>query len=156
MYGGLPTQGQHAEQQEKAKQQEQMRKDLLQKILSPEAQTRLGTLAVAKPDKARQLEDMVLMMAQKGQVKEQITDGQFKHMLEGMSSSEAQPKMTYTRRGAFDDEDDDSAHSTRPTCMRVLTRLANRPAPTAMHYTSLTDCSVAGRVVAVDDLLDGL
>ena len=35
------------------KQQEQMRKELLQKILSPEAQTRLGTLAVAKADKVR-------------------------------------------------------------------------------------------------------
>merc|ERR1711998_157996 len=105
-YGGLPTMQQAAEQEQKAQQQEEMRQDLLKKILSPDALTRLGTLAVAKKDKARQLEDMVLMMAQKGQVKEQISDGQFKHMLEGMSSGESQPKMTYTRQRAFDDDDD--------------------------------------------------
>ena len=34
---------------------------------------------------ARKLEDMVLMMAQKGQVKEQITDGYLKQMLESIS-----------------------------------------------------------------------
>jgi hypothetical protein len=50
-YGGLPTQQQAAEQQQKAQQQEEMRQELLKKILSPEALTRLGTLAVAKPEK---------------------------------------------------------------------------------------------------------
>lgn len=52
-YGGLPTQQQAAEQQQKAAQQEEVRADLLKKILSPEALTRLGTLAVAKPDRVR-------------------------------------------------------------------------------------------------------
>jgi len=162
-YGGLPTQQQAAEQQQKAQQQEEMRQELLKKILSPEALTRLGTLAVAKPEKvparfkflapvhtlvarlahasfssfssfsffvavhqARQLEEMVLMMAQKGQVKEQITDGQFKQMLEGMSGSDNQPKMTYTRRGGFDDDDDDSAFA----LIDLVSPIAQRPAKT--------------------------
>ena len=51
--GGIPSHQQVAEQQQKEQQQDQMRKELLQKILSPEAQTRLGTLAVAKADKVR-------------------------------------------------------------------------------------------------------
>ena len=50
-YGGLPTMQQAAEQEQKAQQQEEMRQDLLKKILSPDALTRLGTLAVAKKDK---------------------------------------------------------------------------------------------------------
>eukprot|EP00900_Chrysochromulina_parva_P000535 jgi/Chrpa1/10482/Chrysochromulina_OHIO_Genome00017275-RA len=100
-YGGLPTQQQAAEQQQKAQQQEEMRQELLKKILSPEALTRLGTLAVAKPEKVPARFKFL------APVKEQITDGQFKQMLEGMSGSENQPKMTYTRRGGFDDDDDD-------------------------------------------------
>lgn len=72
---------------------------------------------------ARQLEEMVLMMAQKGQVKEQITDGQFKQMLEGMSGSDNQPKMTYTRRGGFDDDDDDSAFD----LIDLVSPIAQRP-----------------------------
>lgn len=152
-YGGLPTQQQAAEQQQKAQQQEEMRQELLKKILSPEALTRLGTLAVAKPEKvrarfkflapvhtcgtlsscsvyvavqqARQLEEMVLMMAQKGQVKEQITDGQFKQMLEGMSGSDNQPKMTYTRRGGFDDDDDSASD-----LIDLESPIAQRPAKT--------------------------
>ena len=83
--GGLPSQQQVQQQQEKAKQQEEMRKDLLQKVLTPEAADRLARIALVKPDKARKLEDMVLMMAQKGQVQSQITDSYMKQMLEGIS-----------------------------------------------------------------------
>lgn len=65
------------------------------------------------------------MMAQKGQVKEQITDGQFKQMLEGMSGSDNQPKMTYTRRGGFDDDDDSASD-----LIDLESPIAQRPAKT--------------------------
>ena len=84
------------------------------------------------------------MMAQKGQVKEQITDGQFKQMLEGMSGSDNQPKMTYTRRGGFDDDDDDSAFA----LIDLVSPLRNA-LPRHAHARVALWC-------AVDDLLDGL
>ena len=108
--GGMPSAGQMQEMQQKQEQQESMRKDLLQKILTPEAQERLARISLVKSDKARKLEDMVLMMAQKGQVQSQITDDRLKHMLEGISDSgeEAKPKIVLnTRRHAMDDSDSD-------------------------------------------------
>ena len=51
--GGMPSQQQVQEQQAKAAQQEEMRKELLQKVLSPEAAERLARIALVKPDKVR-------------------------------------------------------------------------------------------------------
>jgi len=107
--GGMPPpQQQQAEQQAKAQQQEEMRKELLQKVLTPEALERLHRIGLVKADKARKLEDMVLMMAQKGQVQSQITDSYMKQMLEGISDGEDKTKsgISFDRR-RFGDESDD-------------------------------------------------
>jgi hypothetical protein len=49
--GGMPTQQQVQEQQAKAAQQEEQRKEILQKLLTPEAADRLARIALVKPDK---------------------------------------------------------------------------------------------------------
>lgn len=49
--GGIPSQQQVVEQQQKAEKQEEMRKDLIQKILQPEALERLKRIGITKPDK---------------------------------------------------------------------------------------------------------
>jgi programmed cell death protein 5 len=59
---------------------------------------------------ARKLQDMVLMMAQKGQVQSQITDAYLKQMLEGISDGDDKPsasKITFDRRRFGDDSDSD-------------------------------------------------
>lgn len=53
---------------------------------------------------------MVIQMAQKGQVQQQITDAQIKQMLEGISggdSSASASKVTFDRRRFGDDSDSD-------------------------------------------------
>merc|ERR1719217_39812 len=104
----MPTQQQVQEQQAKAQAMEEQRKELLQKVLTPEANDRLARIALVKPDKARKLEDMVLMMAQKGQVQSQITDSYMKQMLEGISDGGETTKATsvkFDRRRFGDDSD---------------------------------------------------
>lgn len=51
--GGMPSQQQVQEQQAKAQQQEEQRKEILEKLLTPEAADRLARIALVKPDKVR-------------------------------------------------------------------------------------------------------
>ena len=104
--GGMPTQQQVQQEQQKAEQQAEMRNGLLDKILTVDARERIKTIAITKPEKGQQIENMVLGMAQNGQVKTQITDAQLKQLLEGMQ--EANPKSStiqFDRRRFGDDSD---------------------------------------------------
>ena len=94
---------------QKEEQQESMRKEILQKILTADAQERIGTTKLVKADKARKLEDMMIGMAQQGQVKQQINDAQLKQMLESITDSgEGKgPKIQFDRRRFGDDSDSD-------------------------------------------------
>ena len=49
--GGIPSQQQVQQQQQQQEKHEEQRKELLQKILTPEAQERLARIALVKPDK---------------------------------------------------------------------------------------------------------
>merc|ERR1712070_821008 len=94
-------------QQQKA---EEMRKELLQKIMVPEALDRIKKIGLVKPDKARKLEDHMLQMAQKGQIKTAITDNDLKQMLEGIAENEKEGSastVSFDRRRYNDDDDDD-------------------------------------------------
>ena len=51
--GGMPSQQQVQEQQAKVQAAEEQRKELLQKVLTPEANDRLARIALVKPDKVR-------------------------------------------------------------------------------------------------------
>jgi len=51
MEGGIPSQQQMQDQQAKAAAQEEQRKEILQKLLTPEAADRLARIALVKPDK---------------------------------------------------------------------------------------------------------
>ena len=46
--GGMPSQQQVQEQQAKAQQQEEQRKEILEKLLTPEAADRLARIALVK------------------------------------------------------------------------------------------------------------
>jgi len=95
--------------QQKQEQAEQMRGELLQKVLAPDALERLNRIKLVKSDKARQLEDMVLNMAGQNQIQAQITDSYLKQMLEGISDG-GETKTTgvsFDRRRFGDDDDSD-------------------------------------------------
>ena len=49
--GGLPTQQQVMQQQQQAQAQEEQRKELLQRILTPEALERIKRIELVKPEK---------------------------------------------------------------------------------------------------------
>jgi len=90
-------------------EQEQARADILSRLLSADAKERLNRIALVKPDKARKLEEMVIMMARQGRIQGKLEDSALKHMLEqiegggGGSSS----GVTFNRRRAIDSDDEE-------------------------------------------------
>jgi len=106
--GGMPNAQQAAEMQAKQKQEQEMREDLLTKMVAPDARERLRNIAIVKPEKAQQLENMIIEMGRKGQLRQQLDDKQLKGMLEQISGSgeDTKPKISFDRR-RFDDDDSD-------------------------------------------------
>merc|ERR1712216_1021488 len=105
MPGSGPGGGMTAQdaQNMKQKQQEQegQRQEMLTRLMAPEAKERLNRISLVKPDKARKLEDMVLMMAQRNQLREALSDSQLKQMLEQISDSggdDSSSKVVIDRR----------------------------------------------------------
>ncbi|XP_067645833.1 programmed cell death protein 5 [Eurosta solidaginis] len=110
-YGG--SSGNNAEKQEAQKeqmrQQEEMKHTILSQVLDQQARARLNTLKISKPEKAQMFENMVIRMAQMGQVRGKLDDAQFVSILESVNAQMPQSKSTvkYDRRRAAIDSDDD-------------------------------------------------
>ena len=72
---------------------------------------RLATIRIVKPDKAAGIEMRILQMAQKGQLRQQVSEQQLIGMMEQLSEAAAKNnKVTFQRRkvaGWSDSEDDD-------------------------------------------------
>lgn len=67
----------------------------------------VARIALVKPEKARAVENMILQMAQRGQIQEKVSEDRLRSMLEQISEQEgASKKITITRRRpAFSDDD---------------------------------------------------
>ncbi|XP_018803787.1 PREDICTED: programmed cell death protein 5 [Bactrocera latifrons] len=96
-------------QQEQMRQQEEMKHSILSQVLDQQARARLNTLKISKPEKAQMFENMVIRMAQMGQVRGKLDDAQFVSILESINAQMPQSKSTvkYDRRRAAIDSDDD-------------------------------------------------
>lgn len=70
-----------AEASRQADMADAQRQNILRGILTPEARERLGTLKIAYPDIAVQVEDRLIMLAQSGRLNEQIDDATLKEIL---------------------------------------------------------------------------
>ncbi|XP_054733416.1 programmed cell death protein 5 [Anastrepha obliqua] len=106
--GGNNAEKQQA-QQEQMRQQEEMKHSILSQVLDQQARARLNTLKISKPEKAQMFENMVIRMAQMGQVRGKLDDAQFVSILESVNAQMPQTKSTvkYDRRRAAIDSDDD-------------------------------------------------
>lgn len=105
--GGAPTQEQAKEQEEQQQAAEERRQAMLASVLQPEARERLSRIALVKPDKARGVENMVLAAAQRGQLRDKLSEEQLIGMLETISEQAAsRTKVTITRRRNVWDDDD--------------------------------------------------
>ncbi|CAF1015983.1 unnamed protein product, partial [Didymodactylos carnosus] len=89
-YGGNPTGSEgggeknHEDQRQK---QEEMRNAMLSSLLTQEARARLNTIAVAKPDKARMVEDILMQNARRGAFGGKVSEEQLINILEQVNKA---------------------------------------------------------------------
>lgn len=65
---------------------EQLKKNVLKKILSREASERLGRIRLVKPDLANQLEFYLVQLYETGKIAGEVSDEQIKTILDMISS----------------------------------------------------------------------
>ncbi len=84
----LKSQMQEQEQQEQQKKQlEQKKKQMLRKILTTDARSRLSNLRMAKPQFTQQVELQLIQIAKTGRIELPITDDQLQKILKKIQSS---------------------------------------------------------------------
>ncbi|CBQ68643.1 conserved hypothetical protein [Sporisorium reilianum SRZ2] len=97
-------------QEDQAAQQEEMKRQMLSRILDAEARERLSRIGLVKPQKARQITYLLIRMAQSGQIRGRITEDQLIGLLDQVdqasSADSGAGKITFTRKKTVQDDDD--------------------------------------------------
>ena len=102
--------------EDKSEEQAAQRHGMLSQILDSSARDRLRRIALVKADRARAIEDLVLDMARRGQIRQRVTEPELVGLLEEISSREkdnetaggsgaGRGKISFQRRrDSFDDD----------------------------------------------------
>ncbi|KAK4194370.1 PDCD5-related protein [Triangularia verruculosa] len=83
------------------------RKSILNQILHPEAADRLGRIRLVKEQRATDVENRLIMLAQTGQLRAKVTEEQLKELLNAVADTEKEEKIVVARRKGWEDDDDD-------------------------------------------------
>ncbi|KAH7910633.1 PDCD5-related protein [Hygrophoropsis aurantiaca] len=91
--------------------EEEMRRDMMATVLDTAARERLSRIALVSPERSRQIEMIIMRMAQSGQIRGRVSEQQLIDLLEQMEdaqskSSAKKTTIVYQRRRDFDDDDD--------------------------------------------------
>ncbi|KAI8582846.1 hypothetical protein K450DRAFT_225080 [Umbelopsis ramanniana AG] len=98
------------EDEQQKSDMEEMRRTMLVQILDNDARERLARINMVKADKARAVEDLLIRMAQSGQLRSKVSEKQLIDLLGQINqqdSGASQTKIVYNRRRFDDDSDDD-------------------------------------------------
>lgn len=79
--------------------EELKRREIMRKILTPEARARLNNLRMVKPDLVNQLEVQLIQLAHTGRMPTPITDEVLKEILCQLVERRGNIKIKYMRRG---------------------------------------------------------
>ncbi|KAF4583106.1 DNA-binding TFAR19-related protein [Ophiocordyceps camponoti-floridani] len=98
--------GESQEAQQQKQQQDEARQNMMSQILHPEAADRLGRIRLVKPQRASDVENRLIMLAQTGQLRQKVTEEQLKEMLNAVADNKAEERIVVSRRKGWDDDDD--------------------------------------------------
>ncbi|KUI73179.1 hypothetical protein VM1G_08862 [Cytospora mali] len=104
--GGGGGSGQGQADQKRA-QEAEARQSILSQILHPEAADRLGRIRMVKEDRATDIENRLIMLAQTGQLRQKVTEEQLKELLNAVAAGREKEKIVVSRRKGWEDDDDD-------------------------------------------------
>ena len=85
---------QAAAQEQKIRELEEQKKQILRQILTIEARERLGRIRLAKPEFVANVEQQLIMLAQSGQLGSQITDKMLMQLLQKLMPKKKDIKIT--------------------------------------------------------------
>ncbi|EFY86372.1 dsDNA-binding protein PDCD5 [Metarhizium acridum CQMa 102] len=88
------------------RQQDDARQHILNQILHPEAADRLGRIRLVKEQRATDIENRLITLAQTGQLRQKVTETQLKELLNAMADNKEEEKIVVSRRKGWDDDDD--------------------------------------------------
>ncbi|KAG6854600.1 hypothetical protein C0991_004202 [Blastosporella zonata] len=99
------------DEEAKRTQEEQMRRDLMTTVLDLAARERLSRIALVSPERSKQIEGILLRMAQSGQLRKTVSENQLIELLEQMEdvqgkSTTRKSTIVYQRRKDLDDDFD--------------------------------------------------
>ncbi|KAH6607297.1 hypothetical protein Trco_003610 [Trichoderma cornu-damae] len=97
--------GQDGERQRR--QADEARQQMLVQILHPEAAERLGRIRLVKEQRATDVENRLIALAQTGQLRQKVTEAQLKDLLAAVADKQEHEKIVVSRRKGWDDDDDD-------------------------------------------------
>ncbi|TQW01044.1 hypothetical protein V2A60_002062 [Cordyceps javanica] len=104
--GGRQGGGGAQDQEQKKQQQDDARQSILNQILQPEAADRLGRIRLVKEERAAEIENRLIMLAQSGQLRQKVTEEQLKELLSAVAEKKEEEKIVVSRRKNWDDDDD--------------------------------------------------
>jgi len=93
--------------QEKQAEAAGRRDMILSSVCTPEAKERLARIAIVKSDKAQQVGDMIISMAQRGQLSEKISEERLKGMLAQLEGGKKETKIKFQRKRCDSESDED-------------------------------------------------
>lgn len=86
-------QSEHTEQQQAQHAVSEQKDAMVSQILSAPAKARLTNIKLADPAKAEKIQDLLLYLAQSGQVKSKVTDEQLKVILAKITANKREPTI---------------------------------------------------------------
>ncbi len=90
----LEKQMQYDESQEEADEQiEAQRKAVLRTVMTPKARERLARVKMARPDVAEGIEQQIIMLAQRGAIKDKVDDSTLKKLLGNLTQRKKDIKI---------------------------------------------------------------
>jgi len=99
-----------AEAEANQKREAEMRRDLLATVLDASARERLNRISLVNPSLSAQMENILLRMAQTGQLRSRVSEEQLIGLLEQASDAQAKASsaktISFQRRKVLDDDDD--------------------------------------------------
>ncbi|KAL6893373.1 PDCD5-related protein [Trichoderma evansii] len=105
--GGSGQEERQRHQLSPLRQAEEARQQILNQILHPEAADRLGRIRLVKEQRATDVENRLITLAQTGQLRQKVTEEQLKELLTAVADNEQHEKIVVSRRKGWDDDDDD-------------------------------------------------
>lgn len=95
------------DQAQRQQQEAEARQSILNQILQPEAADRLGRIRLVKEQRATDVENRLIMLAQSGQLRAKVTEAQLKELLNAVAETKEEEKIVVSRRKGWADDDDD-------------------------------------------------